>query len=76
VQPIQLAPRITATADVCGGRAVVQGTRVPVDVLVGQVAAGLAVDDVAREYHVTRDDVFACLAYAASVVGAESFRAA
>ncbi|HEX5761280.1 MAG TPA: DUF433 domain-containing protein [Thermoanaerobaculia bacterium] len=67
----EIAPRIVVDADVRGGRPVIKGTRVPVDILVGQVAAGLTADEVADEYGVAREDVLAALCYAAKVVANE-----
>jgi len=54
---------------------VIRGTRVPVDVVVGQMAAGLTAQQVAEEYGMSRDDVLAALAYAARVLAAEQVRA-
>ena len=75
VSVIRLAPRIVVDPKIRSGKPVIEGTRVPVDVVVGQVAAGIAVDDVAQEYGVARDDVLAALSYAARVVGGEEIRA-
>lgn len=72
---IQIAPRITADPAIRFGRPVVQGTRVPVDIVVGKLAGGMAVEDVAKEYDLERDDVLAALAYAAQVLSAEEVRA-
>jgi uncharacterized protein (DUF433 family) len=72
---IEIAPRIVVDDGIHGGRAVIQGTRVPVDVLLGQLAAGLTAEAVADEYGVTRDDVLAALAYAAKTLGNEEVRA-
>jgi uncharacterized protein (DUF433 family) len=71
----EIAHRIVVDEGIRGGRPVIQGTRVPVDVLLGQLAAGLSVDEVADEYHVTRDDVLAALAYAARTLANEDVRA-
>lgn len=57
------------------GRPVIEGSRVPVDVVVGQMAAGLAADEVATEYGITREDVLAALGYAAHVLSSEQVRA-
>lgn len=62
---MQLYPHITADADVLSGQPVVEGTSVPVSLLVGQVAAGKRLEDVAREHGVTIADVRAALQYAA-----------
>lgn len=67
----EIAPRIAVDANVRSGRPVIKGTRVPVDILIGQVAAGLTADEVADEYGVEREDVLAALAYAAKVIANE-----
>ncbi len=67
----ELAPRIAADPAVCHGQPVVQETRVLVSVLVGQVAAGLTVDEVAAAYRVQREDVLSALSYAAKLVEGE-----
>ena len=72
---MQIAPRIVVHPKIRSGKPVIEGTRVPVDVIVGQVAAGLTVDKVAEEYGIERDDVLAALAYAAQLVAEEQIRA-
>jgi len=71
----QIAPRIVVDPHVRFGRPVIQGTRVPVDVVVGQLAAGLSIDQVADEYGIAREDVLAALAYAAKMLASEQVRA-
>jgi len=53
---------------------VIEGTRVPVDLVVGKIAGGMTIDEVAREYELTREDVQAALAYAAKTVAEEQVR--
>jgi uncharacterized protein (DUF433 family) len=71
----EIAPRIVADETVRFGRPVIQGTRIPVDLLVGQVAGGMTVEAVAEEYEVAREDVLAALAYAARRLEEEQVRA-
>ena len=71
---LRLAPRIVVNPRIHSGKPVIEGTRVPVDVLVGAVASGMAIERVADEYGVTRKDVLAALGYAAQVVAGEEFR--
>jgi uncharacterized protein (DUF433 family) len=71
----QIAPHIVVDEEVRFGRPVIEGTRVPVDVLVGKVAGGMAVDEVAAEYQVTREDVLAALSYATRRLEEEQVRA-
>ena len=64
--------RITVDAAICGGKPVIQGTRVAVAIVVGSLAAGMSFEDVAREYDLSIDDIRAALAYASARVGDES----
>lgn len=66
---IQLAPRIVVDERVRFGKPVVEGTRVPIHVVLGKLAAGLTTDAVAEEYGLTREDVLAVRAYAAPYLG-------
>lgn len=65
---MQLYHHITADAGVLSGQPVVEGTAVPVSLLVKQIAAGRSVEDVARDHGVTFEDVRAALEYAAQRV--------
>lgn len=53
------------------GKPVIAGTRVPVDLIVGKVAGGMAIEAVAREYGLTQEQVFIALRYAAEIVASE-----
>jgi uncharacterized protein (DUF433 family) len=64
--------RIQIDAAVCGGRPVVRGTRDPVAIVVGSLAAGMSFDEVAREYNLSDDDIRAALGYASARVSEES----
>lgn len=71
----EIAPRIVVDEQVRFGRPVIEGTRVPVDLIVGKLAGGMTLDEVASEYELTREDVLAALAYAAKAVASEEIRA-
>jgi uncharacterized protein (DUF433 family) len=62
---IEIASGITIHPSVRFGRPVIRGTRVPVDVIVHRVAAGMSVQGVAEEYALTEKDVYNALRYAA-----------
>jgi len=74
MDPTEIAPGIVVDSQVHFGRPVIRGTRVPVDVVVGQLAAGLTPDQVAAEYDLRREDVMAALAYAAATLATEQVR--
>jgi uncharacterized protein (DUF433 family) len=59
--------RISIDPHVCHGQACVKGTRIPVHQVVHTLAGGDAIEDILRDYpSLEREDVLACLDYAAS----------
>jgi uncharacterized protein (DUF433 family) len=59
---------ITVDPAVCHGTACVRGTRIPVAVILANLAAGVAEDELFRSYpSLTPDAVKAALAYAADL---------
>jgi uncharacterized protein (DUF433 family) len=69
-----IAPRITVDETVRFGRPVIEGTRVPVELVVGKLAGGMGIDEICREYELTHEDVLAALGYAASVLAEDHIR--
>lgn len=67
----EIAPRIVVDENVAFGKPVIRDTRVPVSLLVGKLAGGMDIDQVAREYEVQREDVLAALSYAARLLNDE-----
>ena len=61
----QIAPRIVVDPAIRSGRPVILGTRVPVEVILGKLAAGMSFEEVAGEYDLVREDILAVLSYAA-----------
>lgn len=62
-----MSDRIFIDPLVCHGQACVRGTRIPARQLVQMLANGDTVEDLLREYPtLVRDDILACLDYAAS----------
>ena len=57
----------------CHGKPVIQGTRVPVTVVVGSLAGGMTFEDVQREYDVTADDIRSALRFVGELAEQESF---
>jgi uncharacterized protein (DUF433 family) len=61
--------RISVDHRIMGGVPCVAGTRIPVATVVGLVANGLTADEITAGYpQLTREDVQACLGYAARAV--------
>ena len=62
---------ITIDKDVRFGKPVIEGTRVPVDIIVGKIAGGMTTEEVMKEYDLTKQQVMAALKYAAELVSQE-----
>ena len=63
-----MSERITIDPDVCHGQACVRGTRIAVHQIVHMLANGDSVEELLQEYpSLTREDILACLDYAASL---------
>ena len=52
---------------IMGGKPVIKGTRVPVQVITGSLAGGSSITEVCTGYSITEEDVRAALAYATEV---------
>jgi uncharacterized protein (DUF433 family) len=64
--------RIAVDADVLGGKPVIKGTRIAVELVIDLLARGYTAQQIVSQYdHVALDDVQACLAYAAEVLQSE-----
>ena len=60
--------RIIIDPNICHGQACIKGTRIPVHQIIGMLANGDTIEDVLKEYPpLKRDDILACLNYAASL---------
>ncbi len=58
--------RITFHSHIMGGRACIRGMRIPVSVVVGQIAHGATIEEVLKEYpDLEAEDVRQALEYAA-----------
>ncbi len=58
--------RITFDSKILGGRASIRSMRIPVSVIVGQIAHGATWDEVLKDYpDLDRDDIQQAVAYAA-----------
>ena len=60
--------RIVIDPNICHGQACVRGTRIPVHQLVRMLANGDTIEDLVADYpSLEREDILACLEYAASL---------
>jgi len=65
--------RIVIDSEIRHGKPVIRGTRVPVDVILGSLAGG-SVEEVAKEYGISKEDVLAAIEYAAKIVAKEEIK--
>ncbi len=67
----EIYPGVTVDQAVMSGAPVIRGTRVPVSVVLGHLAAGDTAEDIQANYDLTQENIRAALGYAASIVSAE-----
>ena len=64
-----MAERIDVHPDICNGRPVIAGTRIPVQTIMEFLGAGDSVDEVLEAYpSLKREDVYACIQFAAKIM--------
>ena len=71
---VQTAPRVVVDPAVRFGKPVIQGTRVPVELVIAKLAGGMKGEEIVEEYRITEEDIHAALSYAASMLAAEEVR--
>ena len=74
-EPVEISPGITVDKGVRYGKPVVKGTRVSIDIVLDQLAAGASYEEIEREYGVDRQGILDVLGYAAEIIGQEMVRA-
>ena len=55
------------------GRPIIQGTRVPVERVLGELAEGSEVAEICKQYDLTTEQVRAALAYVQQILSSEEF---
>ena len=64
-QEAELLERITVCPDIFGGKPIIRDMRIAVEHVLANLAAGMTVDDLLRDYpFLEREDVQACLLFA------------
>lgn len=71
-QANEIFPGIVVDPEVVHGKPVIAGTRIPVALVLGQLAGGISFDELHREYGLTDDQIRTALGYAAQIVGSET----
>lgn len=66
---MNMLERIEISPRVCGGKPVIAGTRIPVTVIIEQLADGESWESILEGYpEISRDDIRAALEYAKSAI--------
>jgi uncharacterized protein (DUF433 family) len=61
--------RIEINPKIMAGKPVIKGTRIPVDMILRKLGAGLSVEDILSDHpHITREDILASQAFAADYI--------
>ena len=64
-----MADRIDVHPDICNGRPVIAGTRIPVQTIMEFLGAGDSIDEVLEAYpSLKREDIYACIQFAAKLM--------
>jgi len=72
----ELLKRITANPDIFGGKPIIRGMRISVELILSLLAQGESVDDILADYpDLEPEDIQACLAYAHAVISHDSLDA-
>jgi len=65
--------RITSDPAICSGKPCIKGTRIPVHIILGLLAAGESFEDIKKAYpNITDEDIRACLNYASILADEEA----
>jgi uncharacterized protein (DUF433 family) len=64
--------RIAMNPEVMGGKPVIRGTRIPVDMILRKLGAGMTLDEVLADHpHLIEEDIRAAQAFAADYIADE-----
>jgi len=70
----EIAPRIIVDEKVRFGKPIIKGTRVPVDLVLAKLAAGMTYEEVMRDYDLAKEDILASLEYASQQLANEEIK--
>ncbi|HEY7063585.1 MAG TPA: DUF433 domain-containing protein [Chloroflexota bacterium] len=71
---VEIAPRIVVDPEVRHGKPVVKGTRVPISLVLAELAGGQTAEEIMEAYAISKEDIQAVLRYAADLVADEEIR--
>ena len=72
----ELLHRITANPEIFGGKPIIRGMRIPVELILSLLAQGVEIEAVLQDYpELERQDIQACLAYARAAIAGDRLEA-
>jgi uncharacterized protein (DUF433 family) len=71
-----LLDRIAANPEIFGGKPIIRGMRISVELILSLLAQGVSAEEVLADYpDLKPDDILACIAYAHAVIANDSLEA-
>lgn len=71
-----LLDRITANQEIFGGKPIVRGMRISVELILSLLAQGVGTEEILADYpDLEAEDILACIAYAHAVIANDSLEA-
>lgn len=68
----ELLERIEINPDIMMGKPVIRGTRITVEIILRKLSQGISIEEILADYPgLTREDIYAALAYAAEALSTE-----
>jgi uncharacterized protein (DUF433 family) len=69
-----LTERLTVDPEILGGKPIIKGTRITVEFILELLGSGVSEEEILHDYpHLTREDLQACLSYAAHALRNEIY---
>ena len=67
---VKVADRIVAGPEICFGKPVIEGTRIPVHLVLELLGDGVTPDEIIKNYYpcLTKEDILACIRFANSFI--------
>jgi len=70
----ELLSRITLNPEICHGKPTIRNKRYPVDLILDLLTAGMTEQEILDDYPaLEKEDIYACLAYAAKLTKTKSY---
>ena len=64
-------PRIVSDPRILGGKPIIEGTRISVEVVLEELAGGATIDELARDFELTPEHIRTAIGFAAEAMSAD-----